>query len=305
MKKKDASNLGTTAEINFTVKDIVTGKKDDRESTDSESSDDQTGFYCVETTHKHGDAHDSIISGEGLSESPERTDAGLTPQLQQQDHHTDDHTSAVGRKSQTHDFGTESGQSLISKRGEERGNRAVSSDSSKSQVTERYSEESNLKEVSNETLKEVSNETENKEHRAEEFTGEKEERSKGLVLDKSTEEISLKQVSNEKELISSAENREQREEIREDSEIPTNSEETEERQKGKVESQRNSPPRPAQRRSVRQRKAPAWFESYQMKQMVVRPYDNRLESLNVLLNSGVLGELDSEIAHKIIRSLME
>ena len=42
-----------------------------------------------------------------------------------------------------------------------------------------------------------------------------------------------------------------------------------------------------------------------MKQMVVRPYDNRLESLNVLLNSGVLGELDSEIAHKIIRSLME
>lgn len=55
MKKKDASNLGTTAEICSTVKDKVTGKNDDRESTDSESSDDETGFYCVETTHKHGE----------------------------------------------------------------------------------------------------------------------------------------------------------------------------------------------------------------------------------------------------------
>lgn len=82
---------------------------------------------------------------------------------------------------------------MISEKGQERGNRAVSSESSKSQVAERYSEESSLKEISNEilkevsteTLKEVSNEIENKEHRAEEFT---EERSKGLVLDRSTEE---------------------------------------------------------------------------------------------------------------------
>ena len=202
------SNLGITAEISSTVKDKVTGKKDDRDSTDSESSDDETGFYGVETTHKHGDARDPIISSKGLLESPKRTDAGLTPQLQQQDHQSDDHTSAVGRKSQTHDFGTESVQSLIFERGEKRRNGAVSSDSSKSQVAERYSEESNLKEVSNktlkgvsnETLKEVSNETENKEHRAKESTDETEKRSKGLVLDKSTEETSLKQVSNEKRI---------------------------------------------------------------------------------------------------------
>lgn len=42
-----------------------------------------------------GDAHDPIISSEGLSESPKRTDAGSTPQLQQQDYQTD----AIGRKS--------------------------------------------------------------------------------------------------------------------------------------------------------------------------------------------------------------
>ena len=196
----------------------------------------------------------------------------------------------VGTGSLPSTIGTESGQSLISEGEEERENRAVSSDSIKSQVADRCSEKSSLKEVSNETLKEVSNETENKQHRAEEFIEETEERSKGLVLDRSTEETSLKQVSNEKELISSTENREQREEFREDSEIPTNNEETEERQKGKVESQRNSHPIPAQRRSVRQRKAPAWFESYQMKQMVVRPYDYRPESLNVLLSSVVLRE---------------
>lgn len=46
-----------------------------------------------------GNAHDPIISSEGLSESPKRTDAGSTPQLQQQDYQTDAHTSAIGRKS--------------------------------------------------------------------------------------------------------------------------------------------------------------------------------------------------------------
>ena len=54
-----------------------------------------------------------------------------------------------------------------------------------------------------------------------------------------------------------------------------------------------------------ERKPPAWHDSYQINNMVVRLYDNKLESLNTLLQSGVIGKLDSEVAHKIIKSLME
>lgn len=72
-----------------------------------------------------------------------------------------------------------------------------------------------------------------------------------------------------------------------------------------VEGRQNSCPSPTQRRSTRQRKPPAWLDSYQVNQMVARPYDSRLESLNVLLNSGILAELDSEVAHKIIKSIMD
>ena len=59
------------------------------------------------------------------------------------------------------------------------------------------------------------------------------------------------------------------------------------------------------RRSERQRKSPAWHDSYHMSSMVIRPYDNKLESLNILLQSGVIGKLDSEIAHKLIKNLMD
>ena len=64
-------------------------------------------------------------------------------------------------------------------------------------------------------------------------------------------------------------------------------------------------PIPQLRRSVRQRQAPAWFDSYQMNQIVPRPYDSRLEQLSVFLNSGVLSELDSENVRKIIKALMD
>ena len=47
------------------------------------------------------------------------------------------------------------------------------------------------------------------------------------------------------------------------------------------------PPKPPERRSVRERKQPAWFDSYQMKQMVARPYDNKLMALDELMNSGI------------------
>ena len=77
-------------------------------------------------------------------------------------------------------------------------------------------------------------------------------------------------------------------------------EEVEEKGENKVRQEPKPPPKPAQRRSGRERKPPAWFDSYQMNQLVARPYDRKLESLNVLFNSGILGELDSEIAHRII-----
>ena len=59
------------------------------------------------------------------------------------------------------------------------------------------------------------------------------------------------------------------------------------------------------RRSDRQRKPPTWHDSYQMSQMVVRPYDKKMESLNILLRSGVIGELDSEVTYRLIKTLME
>ena len=96
-----------------------------------------------------------------------------------------------------------------------------------------------------------------------EETGEK---CKSLVSDRSTEETSQKQISYEKELVSYIESREQKNLEKILKPLFT----TEERKKCEVESQRISLLRPAQRLSVRQRKASAWFDSYKILQMVVR-----------------------------------
>ena len=65
------------------------------------------------------------------------------------------------------------------------------------------------------------------------------------------------------------------------------------------------PPKPPERRSVRERKQPAWFDSYQMNQMVARPYDNKLMALDELMNSGILNRVNADVAHKLILAVMK
>ena len=55
------------------------------------------------------------------------------------------------------------------------------------------------------------------------------------------------------------------------------------RNKAREEIEPEPPPGQRLRRSDRERKPPAWHDSYQINNMVVRPYDNKLESLNILL----------------------
>ena len=56
----------------------------------------------------------------------------------------------------------------------------------------------------------------------------------------------------------------------------------------------------ALRRSKRDRKAPKRFESYQMHQITSRPLDRRLHTLQRLLGSGVLEDIDSDMTNKLL-----
>lgn len=64
-------------------------------------------------------------------------------------------------------------------------------------------------------------------------------------------------------------------------------------------------PTPPPRRSVRERKQPVKYEDYQLFQMVNRPVDSRLQNLDRLMSSGLLGEVDSETAHRMIYAIMD
>lgn len=64
---------------------------------------------------------------------------------------------------------------------------------------------------------------------------------------------------------------------------------------------KKTPPVP-QRRSVRQRKPP---DRYIMHQMTPRPYDSKIQTLNVLLDSGVLDDMDSDMAHKLLGAIFK
>lgn len=64
-------------------------------------------------------------------------------------------------------------------------------------------------------------------------------------------------------------------------------------------------PKPAEGRPKRLRQTPAWFDSYQNNSMVLRPYDSRLQQLNVLLTSEVFAQLATENARKYIKALMD
>lgn len=59
------------------------------------------------------------------------------------------------------------------------------------------------------------------------------------------------------------------------------------------------------RRSQRDRKPPKRFESYYMHQITSRPLDRRLQALQKLLGSGILDELDSDMTHSILESVIK
>ena len=59
------------------------------------------------------------------------------------------------------------------------------------------------------------------------------------------------------------------------------------------------------RRSKRERKLPKRFDSYQMNQIISRPLDRRLHSLQILLSSGILNEMDSDMTDKVLEAVMK
>lgn len=65
------------------------------------------------------------------------------------------------------------------------------------------------------------------------------------------------------------------------------------------------PPVPAPRRSGRDRKPPARFHDYHMNCMVPRPIDKKLEYINILIESGILTQVDSEVAHRLLDTIMK
>ena len=67
----------------------------------------------------------------------------------------------------------------------------------------------------------------------------------------------------------------------------------------------NQTPVPQPRKSTRQKKAPDRYGDWISKPMVMRPVDEKLQTLNTLLSSGVLNKLNSEMAHRIVSSIMD
>ena len=59
------------------------------------------------------------------------------------------------------------------------------------------------------------------------------------------------------------------------------------------------------RRSKRDRKPPKRFESYHMHQITSRPVDRRLQTLQMLLGTGVFNELDSDMTNNILDAVMK
>ena len=59
------------------------------------------------------------------------------------------------------------------------------------------------------------------------------------------------------------------------------------------------------RRSKRDRKSPKQFDSYQMNLITSHPLDRRLHSLQILLGSGILNEMDSDMTDKVLEAVMK
>ena len=66
----------------------------------------------------------------------------------------------------------------------------------------------------------------------------------------------------------------------------------------------NNLPVPAPKRSTRQKKPPDRYGDGVAHWISPRPIDNKVKTLNELLKSGVLSNMDSESAHEIIKAIM-
>ena len=64
-------------------------------------------------------------------------------------------------------------------------------------------------------------------------------------------------------------------------------------------------PEPPPKRPTRERKLPARFDSYQMYQMQSRPVDSKIQSINVIMSSGILNEIDRDVAHKVLKAILQ
>lgn len=58
------------------------------------------------------------------------------------------------------------------------------------------------------------------------------------------------------------------------------------------------------RRSSRTRRKPAWFDSYNVNQVVVEDATSRLDTVNRLIKSGILNTLEPDVANKLLDIIM-
>ena len=79
--------------------------------------------------------------------------------------------------------------------------------------------------------------------------------------------------------------------------------ETAERPDGVVK-EGNTRPKPQPRRSTRDKKPIDRYGNPVMYPMVNQPVDRKMQTLQTLIESGILGDLDNEMAHKIIGAIM-
>ncbi len=92
-----------------------------------------------------------------------------------------------------------------------------------------------------------------------------------------------------------------------DKENSKNTEETSEQPKQTEKRKPKPVPREPTRTSIRERRPPIKYEDYKMNMMVTEMHntDYRLKALNVLVNSGVFDELNSEVVKIIINAVMQ
>lgn len=64
-------------------------------------------------------------------------------------------------------------------------------------------------------------------------------------------------------------------------------------------------PTPQPRRSARERRPPKRFDEYHLYQMNVRSVDSRLHTVNTLMESGVLANIDADTTHRMLAAIFQ